>query len=74
MESRTGVVKSFYKEEGWGWISVEGEDDVWVHFSEIHGEGFRYLEPGEKVTFELVIKPKAREQERTAVNVKAFSG
>ncbi len=27
-----GICKIYHEDEGWGWISIEGEDDVWVHF------------------------------------------
>ena len=50
----TGVVKWFNNEKGFGFISVEGEGDVFVHFSAIHGEGFKSLEEGQQVEFEVV--------------------
>lgn len=65
-----GVCKNFYEEEGWGWISIEGEDDVWVHFSSIQMEGFKSLRKGEKVLFDLEEKPNLKEQSRRAVNVR----
>ncbi len=51
---KTGVVKWFNNEKGFGFISVEGEDDVFVHFSAINGEGYKSLEEGQKVEFEVV--------------------
>ena len=51
---KTGVVKWFNNEKGFGFISVEGEGDVFVHFSAIQGEGFRSLEEGQKVSFDIV--------------------
>ncbi|WP_053955160.1 cold-shock protein [Inediibacterium massiliense] len=51
---KTGVVKWFNSEKGFGFISVEGEDDVFVHFSAIQGDGFKTLEEGQKVEFEVV--------------------
>ena len=51
---KTGVVKWFNSEKGFGFISVEGEDDVFVHFSAIQGEGFKSLEEGQQVEFEVV--------------------
>ena len=51
---KTGVVKWFNNEKGFGFISVEGEDDVFVHFSAIQTEGYKSLEEGQKVEFEVV--------------------
>lgn len=50
---KTGIVKWFNAEKGFGFISVEGEDDVFVHFSAIQGEGFKTLEEGQHVTFDI---------------------
>ncbi len=51
---KTGVVKWFNSEKGFGFISVEGGDDVFVHFSAITGDGFKTLEEGQQVQFEVV--------------------
>ena len=51
---KTGVVKWFNNEKGFGFISVEGEGDVFVHFSAIQGEGYKTLEEGQNVEFEVV--------------------
>ncbi|MCH1625480.1 cold-shock protein [Ferdinandcohnia quinoae] len=48
-----GTVKWFNAEKGFGFIEREGGDDVFVHFSAIQGEGFKSLEEGQKVTFEI---------------------
>ena len=48
-----GTVKWFNPEKGYGFISREDGDDVFVHFSEIQGEGFKTLEEGQAVTFEI---------------------
>ncbi len=50
---KTGTVKWFNAEKGFGFISVENEDDVFVHFSAIQGEGFKALEEGQRVEFEV---------------------
>ncbi|MBA2175402.1 cold shock domain-containing protein [Halobacillus locisalis] len=49
-----GTVKWFNAEKGFGFIEVEGQDDVFVHFSAIQGEGFKTLEENETVDFEIV--------------------
>jgi len=49
----TGTVKWFNAEKGFGFIAVEGGDDVFVHFSAIQGDGFKSLEEGQKVSFEI---------------------
>lgn len=51
---KTGTVKWFNNEKGYGFISVEGEGDVFVHFSAITGEGYKSLEEGQSVQFEVV--------------------
>lgn len=50
---KVGTVKWFNAEKGFGFISVEGEDDVFVHYSAIQTEGFKTLEEGQKVEFEI---------------------
>lgn len=49
-----GKAKWFNSEKGFGFIEVEGQDDVFVHFSAIQGEGFKTLEEGQAVSFEIV--------------------
>lgn len=49
-----GKVKWFSAEKGYGFIEREDGDDVFVHFSAIQGEGFRTLEEGQEVEFEIV--------------------
>jgi cold shock protein len=49
----TGTVKWFNAEKGYGFITVENGDDVFVHFSAIQGEGFKSLEEGQSVEFEI---------------------
>jgi len=49
-----GKVKWFDAKKGFGFIEQEGGEDVFVHFSSISGSGFRTLEDGEEVEFEVV--------------------
>ena len=49
-----GIVKWFNSEKGFGFISVEGWDDVFAHFSAINLDGFKTLEEGQKVSFDIV--------------------
>ena len=48
-----GTVKFFNAEKGFGFISREDGDDVFVHFSNISGTGYRSLDEGQKVEFEI---------------------
>ena len=49
----TGTVKFFNAEKGYGFISREGGDDVFVHFSAIQGTGYKTLEEGQQVEFDI---------------------
>ena len=53
-----GTVKWFNDAKGFGFITQEGGDDVFVHFSAIQGEGFKTLQEGDSVTFEITEGPK----------------
>lgn len=49
-----GTVKWFNSEKGFGFISMEGHEDVFVHFSAVMGDGYKVLDEGQKVQFEIV--------------------
>ncbi len=54
----TGTVKWFNADKGFGFIQQAGGDDVFVHFSAIQSSGFRTLDEGEQVEFEVQQGPK----------------
>jgi CspA family cold shock protein len=49
----TGTVKWFNAEKGYGFLQVDGGEDVFVHFSAIQGDGFKTLDEGQSVEFEI---------------------
>jgi CspA family cold shock protein len=64
-----GTVKWFSNEKGYGFISREGGEDVFVHFSAIEGEGYKTLNEGQAVEFEIVDGPKGKQ----AANVRPLA-
>jgi len=65
---RTGTVKWFNNTKGFGFIApAEGGEDVFVHFSAIQGDGYRTLNEGQNVSFEVEQGPKGLQA--TQVNV-----
>ena len=56
-----GTVKWFNAEKGYGFISQESGDDVFVHFSAIQGKGFKALEEGQSVSFEIEEGPRGKQ-------------
>jgi CspA family cold shock protein len=65
-----GTVKWFNGSKGYGFIEREGGADVFVHFSAIQGDGFKNLEEGQKVEFEVEQGPKGLQ----AANVTTVGG
>jgi CspA family cold shock protein len=58
MAKTTGTVKWFNDAKGFGFITTDGGEDVFVHFTAIQGNGFRSLSEGAQVEFEVVQGPK----------------
>ena len=70
MKSRkmtTGTVKFFNAEKGYGFISREGGDDVFVHFSNIQAEGYKTLDEGQTVEFDITKGQKGDQAENVRV-------
>lgn len=59
--AETGTVKFFNAEKGFGFISREGQDDVFVHFSNIQGDGYKTLDEGQQVEFDVAPGRKGEE-------------
>ena len=57
----SGTVKWFNEAKGFGFISQEGGEDVFVHFSAIQGDGYRTLTDGDRVVFDVVDSGKGRQ-------------
>jgi CspA family cold shock protein len=62
-----GTVKWFNNEKGYGFIAVDGGQDVFVHYSAIQGDGYKSLDEGQRVEFEVAQGPKGPQAE--AVNL-----
>jgi len=67
-ERVTGTVKWFNASKGYGFLAREGGPDVFVHFSAIQNEGFKTLNEGQQVEFEIEQGPKGLQ----AANVRAL--
>ena len=60
----TGTVKWFNGTKGFGFISREEGEDVFVHYNAIEGSGYRTLEEGDKVEFEIIEGPKGLQADK----------
>ncbi len=63
----TGTVKWFNAEKGYGFIAREGDSDLFVHFSAIAGNGYRSLEEGQSVEFEVAEGQKGLQAQNVTV-------
>ena len=62
-----GIVKWFNNEKGFGFITTEGGDDVFVHFSAIQTDGFKSLEEGQQVSFNIVKGARGPQAENVTI-------
>ncbi|AYD41172.1 cold-shock protein [Clostridium fermenticellae] len=62
-----GTVKWFNSQKGFGFITGEDGKDVFVHFSQIQTDGYKTLEEGQKVSFEVVEGPKGPQAENVTI-------
>ncbi|CAM4288314.1 cold-shock protein [Erysipelothrix inopinata] len=57
----TGKVKFFNAEKGFGFITIEGGQDIFVHFSAIDTDGYKTLDEGQEVSFDIVEGPRGEQ-------------
>ena len=69
----TGTVKFFNAEKGFGFISREQGDDVFVHYSNIQGSGYRSLEDGQRVEFDVAPGRKGEEAQNVRVDLSGLA-
>ena len=65
---QTGTVKWFNDAKGFGFITTDGGEDVFVHFSAIQGGGFRSLQEGAQVEFEVTQGPKGLQAQNVTMS------
>lgn len=63
----SGTVKWFNPEKGFGFITVDNGNDVFVHYSQINKDGFKTLEEGQKVTLDVVECQKGLQAENVII-------
>lgn len=66
-EHETGTVKWFNSSKGYGFIECDGGEDVFVHYSSILGTGYRMLEEGQRVEFDIVQGEKGPQAQNVSV-------
>ena len=71
----TGTVKWFSEEKGYGFISSdEGEEEIFVHYTDVEGEGFRSLAEGERVSYEPATSSRGARRREEAKEVRRVLG
>jgi len=68
-DRKTGFVKWFNYKKGYGFITTEGQEDVFVHFSNIDMEGFKKLDEGDQVEFEIKESDQGKGPEALKVKI-----
>ena len=63
MSSETGIVKWFNNKKGYGFIQREGGEDVFVHYRNIEGDGYKTLQEGQQVQFTTITGDKGLQAE-----------
>ncbi len=63
----TGTVKWFNAEKGYGFITGDDGKDVFAHFSQINADGFKTLQEGQKVSFDVAMGPKGPQAENITI-------
>lgn len=66
-ERKTGTVKWFNGDKGYGFIAPDEGDDLYVHYSEIQGDGFRSLNEGDRVEFDVTQGQKGLQASKVVV-------
>ena len=66
-DRQSGTVKWFNDAKGFGFITPESGEDLFVHFRAIQGSGFKVLQEGQKVSFEVVKGPKCRQADAVQI-------
>jgi cold shock protein len=70
-----GTVRWFSEEKGYGFISPdEGDEEVFVHYTEVEGEGFRSLAEGERVSYEVATSSRGARRREEAKDVRRIVG